>query len=166
MRSRGRLAATLAIAAVLVAVAIAVLLLAGRGPGPGTAARVTPRALIPTPTPEPVVVAKLRVSSPDIKLGVGKLYAVPERNGTWWEFVLVCQELKGCHGELELDLAYSAGGKAGLTTRRVTVDLPSLGQQKVRFIERPRHAVDAVEGVTVRLLKQNTPGAPRPRPIY
>jgi len=150
------------VAAVLVtAAAVLFLARARRGERPGAAP-----ARLPTPTPVPVVVSRLKVSSPDLKVGIGKLYAAPERDGTWWEFVIVCQELEGCHGELELDLAYTENGRAGHVTHREALDLPSLGQRKVRFIERPRHPVEAVEGVTVRLLRRDQPGAPRPRPIY
>ena len=157
MRRTGRLAAVVAAAAALIAVVAVVFLIRGRfSPAQGSS-RKGGQPPAATPTPEHVVVASVKVTSPDLKVGIGRLYVAPERDGTWWEFVVVCRELKGCRGELEFDIAYLVGDRTGHTLHRQAVDLPSLGQKKIRFMERPRHKVESVEGVSVKVVRAGNP---------
>jgi len=157
VRRTSRLAAVVAAAAVLIAVAAVVYLVRGRFYTPELSAQRPNQAPAATPTPEHVVVGSVKVTSPDLRVGIGRLYVAPERDGTWWEYVVICRELKGCRGELEFDIAYVVGDQTAHTLHRQAVDLPSLGQKKIRFIERPRHKVDSIEGISVRLVPHEKP---------
>ena len=170
MRRFGRLSALTAAALVLTVAAVAVVLLHRHWAG-----RVQPPAggLSPSPSPSSVFLSTVKVTTDGPRIAVGRLYASPERMGTWWEFTVICKQVEGCHDELEFQIEYREGGHAGRVTHRRVVDLPSLGQMKIRFMERQQHAVDAVDSVTVHSLRKTTtePGqrgpaaTPRPRTI-
>lgn len=163
MTRRGRFAVVVATAAVLFAVAVVVFLTWERFHPPARSSERAAQPSAPTPTPEHVVVPSVTVTSPDLRVRIGNLYVAPERDGTWWDFTVVCQELRGCRGELEFDIAYLAGGRTGHTLHRRAIDLPSLGQKRIRFVEQPRHKVDSVEGISVRLVERAKPDtAPAP----
>ena len=171
MRRFGRLAAAFAAAVVLVGTIVVLIMLRE-----SRTSRSRPLGPQPSASPSPVslFVPGVAVTSDGPRVAIGKLYVGPERTGTWWEFTVVCQEINGCHNDVEFEIDYREGGHAGRVTHRRVVDLPSLGQMKIRFMERQQHPVDAVDRVTVHSLRKITTepgrhgpaGTPRPPAIH
>lgn len=127
-----------------------------------------PLAPPPTAVPTPVqfVADRVEVAPGSAGVLVGRLYTAPVVEGTWWEFVAVCHQLEGCRGEYEFTVDLRSGGSAKRVVHRRTLDLPSLGQRKVAWLEPGRYAVETVERVTITLLSPPPDPAVTPRAAY
>ncbi len=153
-----RLAVVVAAAAVL---AIAGwLLLRPRGATPPKPAGIA----TPAPTPARFAADRVELAPGGAAVHVGRLYTSPEPEGTWWEFVAVCQQVSGCRGEYEFVIDFRSAGATRQISHRRELDLPSLGQVKVAWVERGRYSVESVDRITVRAPAPPTGPAATPAP--
>jgi hypothetical protein len=98
------------------------------------------------------VADRVEVAPGSAGVHVGRLYTAPTGEGTWWEFVAVCRRVEGCRGEYEFVVDLRSGGASRRVVHRRALDLPSLGQRKVAWLDPERYAVEAVDRVTISSL--------------
>ena len=141
-------------AAVIVAV---VLVLAFRGSG---SAPVDFKS-----EPSDFEVDRVAVDSPDLAVDLIGVRGTVHPDYIDWACLLTCAESEGCHGDVQLEIAYRSLGVDQILLIAGRVDAHEGETMRIARAQRPPVPVDRVDRVTLQLASSYRPGAPTPTPM-
>jgi len=116
-------------------------------------------------TPADFDIDSVTVQSPDLAVELVSVRGAVHPGYIDWACLLTCSEPDGCHGEVELEVAFQSLGEDRTLRLAGRIDAADGEIMRIGRAQRPPVPVDGVNLVTLHLVSSYRPGAPTPTPM-
>ena len=107
----------------------------------------------------------IRLTSPDLDLGLLEVRATERQGFTDWACLVECRERGGCRADVRVRIEYRAGGERRSLSMSGRIDTANGETSRIGRVQRPPVEVDRIDEVIVEVAAPYTPGGPRPTPV-